>query len=80
MKSLPAAPTEQIDAFATGFSVHSSPKVQKLVRSMFLPDSNPSLVEFVAKDMSSAPSHFLMMEDPKRFNEFLESAIRKIPK
>ena len=129
--------TEQIDAFVADFSVDFSPKVQKFVRSMFLPDSDPSLVEFVAKDMSSAPpavalsamrssfthsrqithdfeqlklpvivlnpdneptdvesmrnhgvdviimprvGHFLMMEDPNRFNELLESAIKKIPK
>jgi pimeloyl-ACP methyl ester carboxylesterase len=128
---------EWIDAFVADVTVDFSPKVQKLVRSMFLPASDPSLVDFVAKDMSSAPpavalsamrssfthsrqithdfeqlklpviainpdneptdvesmrihgvepvimpgvGHFLMMEDPKRFNEFLESAIKKIPK
>ena len=128
-------PAEQIDAFVADFSVDFAPKVQKLVRSMFLTNADPSLVEFVAKDMSSAPpavalsamrssfthsrqithdfehlklpvialnpdneptdvesmrkhgvdviimpgvGHFLMMEDPKRFNELLEAAIRVI--
>ena len=130
-------PAEQIDAFVADFSVDFAPKVQKLVRSMFLTNADPSLVEFVAKDMSSAPpavalsamrssfthsrqithdfehlklpvialnpdneptdvesmrkhgvdviimpgvGHFLMMEDPKRFNELLETAIKKILK
>ena len=128
-------PAEQIDAFVADFSVDFAPKVQKLVRSMFLTNADPSLVEFVAKDMSSAPpavalsamrssfthsrqithdfehlklpvialnpdneptdvesmrnhgvdviimpgvGHFLMMEDPKRFNELLETAIKEI--
>src|SRR5688572_4801012 len=48
-------PAEQIDAFVADFSVDFAPKVQKLVRSMFLTNADPSLVEFVAKDMSSAP-------------------------
>jgi len=128
-------PAEQIDAFVADFSVDFAPKVQKLVRSMFLTNADPSLVEFVAKDMSSAPpavalsamrssfthsrqithdfehlklpvialnpdneptdvesmrkhgvdviimpgvGHFLMMEDPKRFNELLETEIKEI--
>ena len=128
-------PAEQIDAFVADFSVDFAPKVQKLVRSMFLTNADPSLVEFVAKDMSSAPpavalsamrssfthsrqithdfehlklpvialnpdneptdvesmrkhgvdviimpgvGHFLMMEDSKRFNELLETAIKEI--
>lgn len=130
-------PTDQIDAFVSDFTVDFPTKVQKLVRSMFLPNSDPSLVEFVAKDMSSAPpgvalsamrssfmhsrqithdfemlklpviainpdnepndieslkkhgvesmimpgvAHFLMMEDPKRFNELLDVAIKKLLK
>jgi len=129
--------TEQIEKFVNDFSVDFAPKVQKLVRSMFLTNADPALVEFVAKDMSSAPpvvalsamrssfthsrqithdfehlklpvialnpdneptdvestrnhgveviimpgvGHFLMMEDPKRFNELLETAIKKILK
>ena len=128
-------PTEQIDAFVADFSIDFPPKVQTLVRSMFLTNSDASLVESVAKDMSSAPpavalsamrssfmhsrqithdfehlklpvialnpdneptdvesmrnhevdviimpgvGHFLMMEDSKRFNELLETAIKKI--
>ena len=130
-------PMEQINAFVSDFSVDFAPKVHGLVRSMFLTNSDPTLVESVAKDMSSAPpavalsamrssfmhsrqithdfeqlklpvialnpdneptdvgsmqkngveviimpgvGHFLMMEDPKRFNELLETAIKKILK
>ena len=128
-------PTEQIDAFVADFSIDFPPKVQTFVRSMFLTNSDASLVEYVAKDMSSAPpavalsamrssfmhsrqithdfehlklpvialnpdneptdvesmrshgvnvtimrgvGHFLMMEDSNRFNELLETAIKKI--
>jgi pimeloyl-ACP methyl ester carboxylesterase len=128
-------PQEQIDAFVADFSVDFSTKVQKLVRSMYLPNSDPKLVEYVARDMSSAPpdvalsamrssfthsrqithdleilklpviainpddqpsdvesmnkhgvelmilpgvSHFLMMEDPKRFNTLLDYAVQKL--
>ena len=130
-------PTEQIEAFVNELSTDFSVKVQSLVRTMFRPDADPTLVEFVAKDMSSAPpavalsavkssfthsrqithdfehlklpviainpdneptdlesmrkhgvevmimpkaGHFLMMEDPKRFNEILDTAIKKIIK
>ncbi|MGI9552517.1 MAG: alpha/beta fold hydrolase, partial [Aurantibacter sp.] len=128
---------EQIQAFVDDFGADFPTKVQRLVRSMYLPNSDSSLVEYVAKDMSSAPrdvalsalkssfthsrqithdlellklpvfafnadneptdsesmerngvevvimpkvGHFLMMEDPKRFNEILESVIGKIIK
>ena len=130
-------PTEQIEAFIKELSTDFPTKVQSLVRSMFRPDADPALVDFVAKDMSSAPpavalsaakssfthsrqithdfehlklpviainpdneptdlesmrkhgvdvmimpkaGHFLMMEDPKRFNEILDTAIKKIVK
>lgn len=133
----PGKPIEWIDSFVADFSVDFAPKVQKFVRSMFLPNSDPSLVEFVAKDMSSAPpavalsamrssfthsrqithdfehlklpvialnpdneptdvesmrnhgvdvmimpgvGHFLMMEDPKRFNELLGTAMKNLTK
>jgi len=130
-------PTEQIEAFIKEFSTDFPTKVQSLVRSMFRPDADPALVDFVAKDMSSVPpavalsaakssfthsrqithdfehlklpviainpdneptdvesmrkhgvdvmimpktGHFLMMEDPKRFNEILDTVIKKIVK
>jgi pimeloyl-ACP methyl ester carboxylesterase len=130
-------PTEQIEAFIKELSTDFPTKVQSLVRSMFRPDADSALVNFVAKDMSSAPpavalsaakssfthsrqithdfehlklpviainpdneptdlesmrkhgvdviimpkaGHFLMMEDPKRFNEILDTAIKKIVK
>jgi pimeloyl-ACP methyl ester carboxylesterase len=130
-------PMEQIEAFIKELSTDFPVKTQNLVRSMFRPDAEPALVEFVAKDMSSAPpavalsaakssfthsrqithdfehlklpviainpdneptdlesmrkhgvdvmimpksGHFLMMEDPKRFNEILDTAIKKIAK
>jgi pimeloyl-ACP methyl ester carboxylesterase len=130
-------PTEQIEAFIKELSTDFPTKVQSLVRTMFRPDADPTLVDFVAKDMSSAPpavalsaakssfthsrqithdfehlklpviainpdneptdtesmrkhgvdvmimpksGHFLMIEDPKRFNEILNTAIKKIVK
>ena len=130
-------PTEQIEEFVNGLSTDFPVKVESLVRSMFRPDADPSLVQYVAKDMSSAPpavalsaakssfthsrqithdfehlklpviainpdneptdvesmrshgvdviimprsGHFLMMEDPKRFNEILDTAVKTIIK
>lgn len=127
---------EQIQAFIDEIGTDFSVNVQRLVRSMFLPDSDASLVDSVAKDMSSAPQdvalsagksslihsrlithdldllkrpviainadydeatnlesmqrfgvetvimpdvgHFMMMEDPERFNELLETTIKKL--
>ena len=47
--------TEQIEAFVNELSTDFPTKTQTLVRSMFRADADSSLVEFVAKDMSSAP-------------------------
>jgi len=126
---------ESVQAFVNKFRNNFADSVRPLVRSMFLPNSDSSLVEHVAMDMSSAPpavalsalessfthsrqithdfellklpiiainpdneptdttsmqrygvevfilqgvGHFLMMEEPKRFNEILETAIKKL--
>ena len=47
---------EQIQAFVEDFGIDFETKVQQLVRSLYLPTSDTSLVEYVAKDMSSAPT------------------------
>jgi pimeloyl-ACP methyl ester carboxylesterase len=126
---------EEDKKFVDGFRTRFAEKVTTFVRRMFLPDSNPDLVEFVVNDMSSAPpavalsslessfnygrevtrdlselkmpvialnpdneptdtenlhqygvevvvlpglGHFLMMEDPKLFNETLASIITRL--
>jgi pimeloyl-ACP methyl ester carboxylesterase len=128
---------ESVQAFLNKFRTSFVDSVRPLVRSMFLPTSDSSLVEYVARDMSSAPpavalsslessfthsrqithdfellelpvialnpdneptdtasmqrykvevmimpgvGHFLMMEEPKRFNELLSAAIKKMIK
>ena len=127
----------EVEAFAAGFRANFKDSTKAFVRRMFVPASDKSLVEWVANDMSSAPTtvalealettlnysrrmpqtltelklpvvaindarrptdiasmqrygvdvlimegvgHFLMMEDPKKFNELLETAIKKITK
>jgi pimeloyl-ACP methyl ester carboxylesterase len=126
---------EQVEAFVSRFRSNFVDSVRSLVRSMFLPNADPALREWVANDMSSAPpaialsaldaafsysreipkvlselnlpvfainsgnaptdtasmqkygiqvevmpelGHFLMMEDPSRFNDVLESAIKTL--
>ncbi len=128
---------DQVQAFVNTFRTYFVETVRSFVRGMFLPNSDSSLVEYVAMDMSLAPpsialsamessfghsreiihdfeelklpvialnpdneptdmdsmrqygievviipgaGHFAMMEDPERFNELLEVAIRKILK
>ena len=137
-KSLGSGRTpESVQAIVSMFRTNFADSVRPLVRSMFLPNSDPSLVEYVALDMSSAPpgvalsamessfthsrqithdfellklpvialnpdneptdtvsmqrygvevlimpgaGHFLMMEEPGRFNEILSVAIKKMVK
>lgn len=126
---------EEIQAFAARLETNFVDSVAAFVRRIFHPDTDSSLVEIVAKDMSSAPpavaleafrstwtysnqithtleelklpvifinsdnrptdktsmdrygvqvmimpgvGHFLMMEDPEKFNLLLKSAISKI--
>lgn len=126
---------EEVKEFVDSFRINFTEKVASFVRTMFLPDSNPDLVDFVVKDMSTAPpnvalsamessflygreisrdllafrtpifalnpdniptdtenlsqygmevvilpglGHFLMMEDPKLFNETLASIIIRL--
>jgi pimeloyl-ACP methyl ester carboxylesterase len=128
---------ESVQAFIDKLRPHFSDTVDMFVRSMFLPSSDSSLVNFVAKDMASAPpsialsaltssfhhsreitkdfeklklpvvalnpdneptdvesmkkhgvdvvimpgvGHFLMMEDPERFNKMLQKVITKLDK
>ena len=128
---------EQVQSFAARLRANFSDSTHALVRSMFLPNSDPSLVERVAADMSSAPpavalgalehalnysremphtleelkmpvfainpdntptnvesmerygvevvlmpgvGHFLLMEDPERFNLLLSAVIDKMVK
>jgi pimeloyl-ACP methyl ester carboxylesterase len=127
----------EIEAFAAPFRVDFPGTTESLVRSMFLPDADPKLVDRIAKDMASAPprvgvtaidsafkyereipaalaglklpviainadngptdvqslakhgvkavvmtgvGHFLMLEDPQRFNALLATAIEEIQK
>src|SRR5688572_23158851 len=42
---------EQIEAFVNRFRTHFADSVRPFVRRMFLPNSDTSLVEYVAKDM-----------------------------
>lgn len=124
---------EQIDAFVNEVGLDFRANVKAIVRSLFLSDSDTTLVNFVAEDMASAPQnialssikssflhsrqithdlellklptiainpdneetnfesmklhgvsviimkgagHFIMMEDPKQFNEILERALK----
>ncbi len=46
---------EQLESFAAPFREDFMTATRDLVRSMFVPDSDPELVEWVAADMSSAP-------------------------
>jgi pimeloyl-ACP methyl ester carboxylesterase len=126
---------EQVESFVSHYRDRFKDSVPPLVRSFFLPSSDPKLVEWVANDMASAPpavglsamkhallyksqmpaalqqlklktiainpdnspsdlvslqrygievmimpgvGHFLMMEDPERFNKILKEAIEKI--
>jgi pimeloyl-ACP methyl ester carboxylesterase len=46
---------EQLESFLAPFRADFVTATQDLVRSMFVPDSDPQLVEWVAADMSSAP-------------------------
>ena len=126
---------QQVEAFIATLRKNFSDSTRILVRSMFLPTSDATLVEQVAADMSSAPpevalsslehafsysrdmphtlgelklpviainsgssptdtasmkrygvdvivmpnvGHFLMLEDPDRFNQLLNSAIDKL--
>lgn len=128
---------ESVQAFINKLRTNFADSVRPLVRSMFLPNSDSALVEYIAMDMSSAPpavalsalessfthsrlithdfellklpvialnpdneptdtasmqrykvevmimpgvGHFLMMEEPKRFNELLSAAIKKMIK
>src|SRR5688572_7739003 len=47
---------EQIEAFVAPFREDFAAKARPFVRSMFLADSDPTLVERVAEDMASAPA------------------------
>lgn len=130
----PGRTPESVEAFVESLRPDFSENVQKFVRQMFLPTTDPELVERVATDMASAPpdialacagaarnysreitksleklklptiainpddeptdmasmkqygvevvimehaGHFLMMEDPDRFNHLLMEAIQK---
>lgn len=131
----PGRTPEQVQAFKARLSVNFVDSTRAFVKSKFLPNSDSSLVNWVAKDMSSAPpdialgtlvsarsysrsmphaleelklpviainpdnaptdieslehygvkliimpgvGHFLMMEDPGRFNGLLKTAIDKL--
>jgi pimeloyl-ACP methyl ester carboxylesterase len=126
---------EQVRARIARFSSHFRDSTRAFVHQVFLPSSDPSLVEWVANDMSSAPpdialatmyhsfsynnimphtldalklsviainpdnaptdtasmkrygvdvmimprvGHFVMLEDPPRFNQILENAIDRL--
>lgn len=128
---------DQVQAVVDELGTDFPANVERLIRSMFLPDADASLIDSVAKDMSSAPQdvalsaiksslthsrqithdlellkmpvvainpdneptdfesmrlhgvevrimqgagHFLMMEDSEKFNELLETTIKKIAK
>ena len=128
---------EEVEKLTAPFRASFAEHTRSFVRSMFLPDSDPTLVERVSRDMSSAPErvalsgmksalnysremphtltalrlpvvainsdkdptdvesmevynieviimpgvgHFLMMEDPGRFNQLLTKAIGKLIK
>ena len=128
---------DQIQTFINRFQTNFADSLRPFVRGMFLPDTDSSLMEYVAMDMSSAPpavalsalessfthsrqithdleqiklpvvalnpdneptdvesmqrygvevlimegvGHFLMLEDPVRFNEILNTAIKKMVK
>jgi pimeloyl-ACP methyl ester carboxylesterase len=49
------APPEEHEAFAMPFRADFASETRAFVRRMFLPTSDPALVEWVAQDMSSAP-------------------------
>ncbi|HJU81484.1 MAG TPA: alpha/beta hydrolase [Acidimicrobiia bacterium] len=126
---------ESIEQFATPFRTDFAGATDQFVRGMFLPTSDPALVDWVARDMASAPpevglgellyatsndgpvierlrrlsmpkiainpdyrptdreslahygfetllmpgvAHFMMLEDPERFNRLLVEAIARI--
>jgi pimeloyl-ACP methyl ester carboxylesterase len=46
---------EEIQAFLVPFREDFVPSTRELVRGMFLPDTDPGLVEWVVTDMASAP-------------------------
>lgn len=48
-------PQETIDAFITGMHENFVQFMENLVRSMFLPDSDPGLIDRIVTDMSSSP-------------------------
>jgi len=59
---------EEDKKFVDGFRTNFSKKVASFVRGMFLPDSNPDLVEFVVNDMSSAPPAVAISSLESSFN------------
>jgi pimeloyl-ACP methyl ester carboxylesterase len=46
---------ESVDEFAAPFRTDFAATTDRFVRGMFLPTSDPALVEWVARDMASAP-------------------------
>lgn len=53
---------EQLESFVAPFRADFVTATQDLVRSMFLPDSDPDLVDWVAADMSAAPPEIALDE------------------
>jgi pimeloyl-ACP methyl ester carboxylesterase len=88
--SLGEPPTDdELEAFLAPFREDFAGATRALVRRLFTADADAGLVEWVAADMSaealrrhgvktvlvSGVGHFLMMEDPDRFNRLLGQLI-----
>lgn len=60
--------TEQVQVFVAAFRTNFAEKTRDLVRTMFVPSSDRSLVEQVAMDMSSAPPEVALGALESAFN------------
>ena len=59
---------EQVEAFVATLRPHFADSVRSLVRSLFVPTSDTTLVEWVATDMSSAPPRVALSAIENSFN------------
>ena len=69
---------EQFDQFAAPFRSDFVETTKNFVRSMFIPDSDPTLVERIVADMSSAPPEVGMGAFDGNFNYWLNDIVQVV--